>query len=70
MTDPFTLRPRKWDNVLQKWRGLFWDEISDTQRELEINYQIEQNKKLLQEINSDRATHDDAGGTYSNAIGH
>lgn len=50
MTDPFTLRPRKWDNVLQKWRGLFWDEISDTQRELEINYQIAQNKKLLQEM--------------------
>ncbi len=50
MTDPFTLRPRKWDNVLQKSRGLFWDEISDTQRELEINYQIEQNKKLLQDM--------------------
>ncbi len=60
MTDPFTLRPRKWDNVLQKWRGLFWDEISDTQRELEINYQIEQNKKLLERNENECVSRDHA----------
>lgn len=50
MTDydnPLWHRPYKWDNVLQKRRLLFWDEISESQKQAEINYQIRKNKELI-----------------------
>jgi hypothetical protein len=50
MTDydnPLWQRPQKWDNVLQKRRLLFWDEISEAQKRAEINYQIRKNKELI-----------------------
>lgn len=45
--NPLWQRPYKWDNVLQKRRLLFWDEISEPQKQREIDYQTRKNKELV-----------------------
>lgn len=45
--NPLWQRPQIWDKHLQKYRYQFYDEISDTQKQAEINYQIRKNKELI-----------------------
>ena len=51
---PWNNRRRKWDNVLQKWRCLFWDELTDNERMAELEYCNKRNQQLLKEWTNER----------------
>ena len=44
---PWFNRPKIWDKEKGVERSLFWNELSREQKELEIQYNNTQNKKLL-----------------------
>jgi hypothetical protein len=51
-TNPFFDRPIIWDKHLKKHRRLFWDELTEEQKDAELEYSLQQNRALQRRMAS------------------
>lgn len=54
--DPYWKRRVVFDKTLLKYRRQFWDELSDEQRNAEMEYQAMMNRRLIAETNYRKRT--------------